>query len=395
MRLEAPIRPHGKGSRKAGVRGTLLMLDHAAVLGGAEWSLYDIARHRPCSVLLFEDGPLRDMLLKEHVPCAVMPAPNLLRRRGSTSRAGCRLLLPMQLRHFARQVSRRARGAGMLYANSLQSFLVAAEAGRHAQVPVIWHLREMLSAPYIDGVGRRLCVRFSRRPAVYIIANSHATARTFVDAGGAPERLSVIHNGVEVHAAAEPAISVRWNGSPVVGMFARLARWKGHRVLLDALALMPGVHAVIAGAPLFESPAYAAELKQRAAGLDIDERVHFVGHRSDVHALMQSVDIVVHASVAPEPFGRVIVEAMHLAKPVVATDTGGVKELITHGKNGILIPPADASRLASAVMELLNDKNAAAHMGRRGAAVAAARFSLPAMLAKLDARLVSIEEAGA
>ena len=375
---------------KAGVPVIPLLLDHAAVLGGAEWSLYDIARHYKSPVLLFEDGPLRDMLRQAHIPCDVVPAPAILRRRGSAIRVGRRLVLSVQLRYLARQISRRTDGVDLLYANSHQSFLAASEAARYTGLPVVWHLREMLSAGYIDAASRRLSVRYSRRPAAHIIANSRATARDFVAAGGASKRLRVIHNGVEVRAGAHLPGKTGWEGTQVVGMFARLARWKGHKVLLDALALMPTVHAVVAGTPLFESKAYAAELQQYAADLGVSERVHFVGHLQEVHSLMREVDIVVHASTAPEPFGRVIVEAMHLAKPVVASETGGVSEIITHGETGVLVPPGNVARLANAIVALLNDEEERVRLGKRAAAEAASRFTLPAMFARLDACLANI-----
>ena len=379
-----------------GFAGTLLMMDHAAVMGGAEWSFYDIARHYACSVLLFEDGPLRELLQEAGIPCAVMPAPSLFRRRGSPARVGRKPLLSVQRRSFGRQVSREVDAIDILYTNSLQSFLVGAEAGKLAGVPVVWHLREMLSAGYVDAISRRLCVRLTYQPSVHVIANSRATASDFVQQGGASDRLSVIHNGVEVRVSEGVGIRAEcgWDGVPVVGMFARLARWKGHRVLLDSLTQLPNVHAIIAGAPLFESETYAAELRQRTRDLGLSDRVHFAGHRDDVHALMREVDVVVHASVAAEPFGRVIVEAMHLAKPIVASDRGGVQEILTHQETGILVPAGNAGELAKAITKLLADTALANRLGNRAAEEAGKRFTLSAMFAKLDTQFTEIAARG-
>ena len=92
-------------------------------------------------------------------------------------------------------------------------------------------------------------------------------------------------------------------------------------------------------------------LRRRAAGRDcaalgLGDRVHLVGFRDDIPDVMNAWDVVVHASVRPEPFGRVILEGMLLGKPVMATAAGGVPELIEHGRTGFLVPPGDAAALA-------------------------------------------------
>jgi glycosyltransferase involved in cell wall biosynthesis len=100
---------------------------------------------------------------------------------------------------------------------------------------------------------------------------------------------------------------------------------------------------------------------------------------------MNAVDVVVHASVRPEPFGRVILEAMLLGKPVVAADAGGVPELIQHGETGYLVPPGDPDRLAQCLREILADPETAAAVGERAREWARQKFSLQRHVAEMSA----------
>jgi len=153
-------------------------------------------------------------------------------------------------------------------------------------------------------------------------------------------------------------------------------------VLLDAVARMPAVHALVAGGALFSGEApYEAELRGRAELPAYAGRVHMLGARDDVPRLISACDVVVHASVLAEPFGRVLVEAMLAGRPVVATDAGGVPEVVTDGETGVLVPPGDARALGVALEALRRDPARVASLARRGAVHARQRFSRDAMLA--------------
>jgi len=134
---------------------------------------------------------------------------------------------------------------------------------------------------------------------------------------------------------------------------------------MRALAKLPMVHAWIVGAALFGEEAYENELRQLVYRLGLSERVHFLGHRSDVGELMNACDAIVHTSTSPEPFGQVVVEGMSAGKPVIASASGGVVEIISHGINGILVTPGDEDALASAISTLSNDRALCREIGQR------------------------------
>jgi glycosyltransferase involved in cell wall biosynthesis len=144
---------------------------------------------------------------------------------------------------------------------------------------------------------------------------------------------------------------------------------------------------MLVGAPLFGEDNYAKDLRQRAEALDVADRVRFLGFRRDVPSLMHLSDIVVHTSVAPEPFGRVIVEGMLARRPVVATRAGAAVEIIEDGVSGCLVPPGDAKALATVLGSLLANSAKVRALAEAGYAAALERFSLEAMLEGIEEQL--------
>jgi len=199
----------------------------------------------------------------------------------------------------------------------------------------------------------------------------------------------VVYNGIDPTAfeavtPEETAAARREIGlgdAPAVGVFSRLSPWKGQHVLLDALTRMPALHAVFVGGALFgDEERYAASLHEKVVAYGLSDRVHFLDFRRDVPRLLHAVDVVAHTSVAPEPFGRVVVEGMLAGRPVVATRAGGVLEIVEDGVTGRLVPPGDAAALAETLGALLAAPTRTAALARAGREAARRRFSREAML---------------
>lgn len=167
---------------------------------------------------------------------------------------------------------------------------------------------------------------------------------------------------------------------PCIGMIGNVQEWKGQAVFVEAMARIsarhPDLHALIVGGVHRAGQAYAAELRRRLAESNLADRVRFVGFREDVVDVVNALDAVVHASIRPEPFGRVILEAMLLGKPVIAAAAGGVPELIEDGRTGYLVPPNEDGALASCLGEVVGDLARARTVGARAREWAGARFSL-------------------
>jgi glycosyltransferase involved in cell wall biosynthesis len=155
-----------------------------------------------------------------------------------------------------------------------------------------------------------------------------------------------------------------------IGMLGRLASWKGQHVFLEAFAraFPTGTEeAVLIGSALFANDeAYGEALRQLAARLEIADRVTFAGFREDVGAELARLDVLVHASVAPEPFGRVVVEGMAAGLPVIAAGQGGPAEIIDHEINGLLFPPGDVAALTQALRRLAGQPQLRQRLGEAG-----------------------------
>ena len=165
-----------------------------------------------------------------------------------------------------------------------------------------------------------------------------------------------------------------------IGLVATYARWKGHSVFLDAVSRLPHhlrARFYIVGSPLYRSVGSQwslEELRARAEAIGVADRVGFVPHRSDPEALYRALDVVVHASTRPEPFGRVIVEAMACGRAVVAVPLGGAAELFTEGVSALGVPPGDAEALAKVLTRLIESPESRSRIGEAGRRESVNRF---------------------
>ncbi len=370
------------------MEGSILFVDHAGVLGGAELSLLDLATAFGMrgEVLLLADGPFRTALESRGLSVHVEALGALKHVKKETRLPGPAAFTDAV--RIARHVAKRAAPHRVIYANSQKAFVVAAAAGLLARRPVVWHLRDILAPPHFSGTNVRAAITLANLRAARVIANSRATAAAFTAGGGHESLVRVVHNGIdtapfdavtaEMAAATRTALGIP-AGAFVVALFGRFHPWKGQQVLLDALTRLPQVHALFVGAPLFGEDAFASALQAQSAKIGVADRAHFLGFRSDVAELMRASDAIVHASVYPEPFGRVIVEGMLAGRPVIATRAGGVMEIIDD-KTGVLVAPNDAAALALAIEFLRADPVRAARIAASGAARAKAEFSVTAMV---------------
>jgi len=382
----------------------ILYLDQTAELGGAELSLFTEVTRLPHegSVLLFKDGPLREMFAGAGVTVEVvaLEADTLGVRKDAGVLAA--LGAVPGLSRLVAAVAARAADHDVIYANAQKAFVVAALAAALTGLPVVWRLRDVLDAAHFSAALRGLAVGLANRYATRVIANSAATGRAFVLAGGDPARVAVAYPGIAAQKFDEVTTDevARLRSelgaaeAKLVGVFGRLCAWKGQTVFIDALARLPGVIGVIVGAALFGEDEFAGALRGQAEGLGLGARLHWLGFRDDVPALMQAMDVVVHASTAPEPFGRVVVEGMLAGRPVVASGAGGVEEILRHGETGWLVAPGDAAALAAALRTVLDDPATADKVAAAGRRRARHVFTVEACVAEIDRSLRAAAFAG-
>ena len=375
----------------------VLFVDQSGQLGGAELMLADVAARFGAAgtVLLFQDGPFREHLAARGIPVRVIGGGPLAVTKAGGLGSWLRVL-PAFTR-LVRETWQTAEGPDVLYANTAKALIVGAVVAAGRRKPLVFHLHDLVSPDHFSRLNRWLLVRVASTFARTIIANSEATRDAFIAAGGRAERHVVIYNGFDPGRFSPGAIAPRIRGEfpvgakPLAVVIGRLTPWKGQHVLLAAARALPELHVLVVGGALFtpEDRAYEAQLRREAAEPELRGRVHFAGHRDDIVPFYHAADVVVHCSVAPEPFGRVVVEAMLAGRPVLAADAGGVREILQEPGTGELVPPNDASALAEALRRLLADPDRARRMAAAGQAMARRRFGLDGVLDATEAAVDS------
>lgn len=218
-----------------------------------------------------------------------------------------------------------------------------------------------------------------------VIVISDAVGRYLREAAGLPAAKMVrIHYGLDAEPFS-PNGHVRDEDRPSLGVIARLAPQKGHRVLIDALpsvlARLPELRVRIIG---HEELSTVGELRDYAASRGVADRIEFEGFRGDVPALLRELDLVVLPSLW-EGFGLVLLEAMAAGRPVVASAVGPVPEVVDDGRTGLLVPPGDPEALATAIVRVLGDPALAERLGQGGRTRVRESFGLDRMVARTDA----------
>jgi len=376
----------------------ILFFDHTAALGGGEIALWhlvealDRARFEPV-VVLAADGPLCGKLNEAGVETHVLPlAPELVQtRKGSLGprsllRAGLAMRALLYVWRLARFISQRR--IDLVHTNSLKADLIGGFAARCARVPVVWHIRDRIADDYLPPAVVAVFRWLLRVVPDGIIANSAATLGTLGLPAGA--NAHVVASGV-LHAGIEPSrdTAARLRAeTPRIGIVGRISPWKGQHIFLQAAATVrkrfPGARFQIIGSALFSEAAYETELHALAGSLGLSEMVEFTGFRADVPQLIARLDILAHASTTGEPFGQVVAEGMVAGKPVVATNGGGVPEIIEHGVSGLLVPMDDAPALAASIIWLMENPEKAQEIAQAGRQRILDHFTIEQTLRKVQ-----------
>ena len=368
----------------------ILFIDHTAVMGGAELSLLDLATAyaNTSKVLLFEDGILRQRLEQAGVKVSIAQASDAMLNLRASGGLKSLAIIP-ELWQMATRITEEAVGYELIVANSQKAFITSALATLQDSPPVLWHLRDILTAKHFSPINRLVAVFLANRFATQVLVNSRATGQAFVQAGGKEQLYRVVYNGFDsqrfdtvnrqdtIQFRAQLGID---DDVPVVGLFSRLSYWKGQHILLEAVKELPQVQVILVGEALFGEQDYVSELKLLAAIPELAGRVHWLGFRDDIPTLMKSCDIIVHTSTEPEPFGRVIVEGQLAQKPVIASAAGGALELIIDGKTGLLFSPQDILALRQLIKRLINDRTSAQSIAQQGYDSAKSNFALETIL---------------
>jgi glycosyltransferase involved in cell wall biosynthesis len=258
----------------------------------------------------------------------------------------------------------------------------ALAAGVLTRRAVVCHLHGDFGVP-VPAVHRWLYRRCSA-----IVAISRYVRSSAIAAGVPDMRMEVIPNGTILvpPPGAKRAIRERWGipeAAPLIALVGRVVDWKGHRQFVQAAVEVhrrhPAAHFMFVGGVSDGRPEFLDELLQMARCSGIGDQLHCTGYVSDVPAYIEASDIIVHSSIAPEPFGLVIIEGMAMSKPVIASTLGAGPEIITDGQDGLLVDPRQTAKLCRAICRLIEDRDYAAGLGNAARRTVESRFTADAM----------------
>lgn len=368
------------------------ILGHTAALSGGELALVRLLPHLlapdlKVTVLLAESGPAVEAVRSSGADVVVLPLPEEVRTRSreqTRSLRGNLAVLPSTAR-YVNTLRRwlRQNAVDVVHTNTLKAAIYGGLAGRASELPVLWHIRDRIADDYLPAATVRVVRTLSRVLPHGIAVNSAATAATLPPQVQA--RVRLVPDCVDPPAVAPPR-SRSGDGTVTIGMMGRLSPWKGQDVALEAFARVFAIdrraRLVFVGSPMFGEDAYLERLRARTVELGLNDCVVFRGFRPYVWSEYASFDVAVHASVVPEPFGQVVIEAMAAGVPVVASNAGGPSEVIQNGQDGLLVEPGDVPGLAAALARLLGDPELR-HRLAQTARDTAARYSPAATVAAL------------
>lgn len=389
-------------------------------IGGAERALLDLLASLRAAepgwvlhLVVLADGPLAERAAELGVTVHLLPLPGRLARAGDAGGGSRAALLARLLAAgpagagWLRRLRRLLRGVapGVVHTNG---FKVHA-AGALALPPgarLVWHVHDFTGTrPLMAGVLRRLSPRASAAIAV-----SRAVGDDLRRVCGPGLPIHVVYNAVDLarftadgpraDLAALAGMPPAPRDTVTVGLVATMGLWKGHRVFIDAVSRLPAdlpVRAYVVGGPIYAtagSEVDPADLRRLLVERGLTGRVGITGFVDRPADAMRALDVVVHASTRPEPFGLVIAEAMACGRAVVATAAGGAAEIVDDGVDALAVPPGDADALAAAIGRLVDDAELRARLGARGREKAERRFDRARLAAEVAPIYRSLAEEG-
>lgn len=276
----------------------------------------------------------------------------------------------------------RQRAPDVLHAHLFDAGLVGLVAGRLAGTRAVALSRHHMDEAWLLGAKTHVALdRWMARHADAVVAVSGAVKVHMEQREGIEARkIEVIHLGFDFTSLSPTAVDRRrvrqelgGESGYVIGCIGRLFPNKGQQFLIQAVAglihQIPNLRLVLVGS------GERAPLARMARDCGLDDRITFLGHRTDAAACMAAMDLVVHPSLS-EAFSQVIVETMAVGTPLIATRVGGSAEVIHHGETGLLVPPGDVEAIRAAIARLHGDRTVAEAMATAGRAFVRSQFTV-------------------
>jgi glycosyltransferase involved in cell wall biosynthesis len=331
----------------------VLFFDHSAQFGGAERSLLDIIAglKKIDGTFITSNNPILLRFKEKGIKCILFPIPERLIKKERNA------IIKLDEIYVTIKLILRFRGLlrkekpDLVYTNTQKAHIIGGVAAKSLGVPVIVHFRDIFD----DGFFSKIWIKIIYFMATNVIVISNAVAKQFPKT----KKVKIIYNGIRIKD--NPFNYRKENKNFIVGYAGQIARWKGVEYFIQAANMVTQktnspVNFVIVGAPIFGDEKYLIELKELTKQLKMEEKIQFKGLVENAMDEISQFDVLVHPSILPEPFGRVLIESGALCKPVIATNTGAIPEIIVNDETGILVPVENASAIADALFRLIDNR---------------------------------------
>lgn len=367
----------------------ILFIHQSAEMYGSDKTLLLLIRHinreRFCPVVILpNEGPLKKALELENIEVYIAPVIKLHRKMFTPKNM---VSLLKQIKQAFRIVNKINENYNfeIVYSNTLAVLLGYLFAKKN-RIKHVWHVHEIIESPKI--VAKIFRFLLHTKSNFFTIYNSNATADFWKSSSRKNIDYEVITNGLEVPSSpllVNEIVSIRKeifdvNNEIVIGLVGRINKWKGQFILLEAFSKLikkyPDLRLIFVGSTTENQSYILKELTAKIDAFQIVNQVKIVPFQPDINKIWSAIDIAIVPSVEPEPFGLVAVEAMLAKKPVIASNHGGLTEIVIHEHTGFLVQPNNVTDLVNAIETLVNDEAKRLEMGEKGYVRAVEEFSI-------------------
>ena len=358
----------------------ILFINQSAELYGSDKTLLlllknlDKNKFKPIVLLPF-DGPLKEALENENIEVVIAPVLKLYRK----------LFTPKNLIGFFKDIKaafkivnelHKKHQFTLIYSNTLAVLLGIMFAWKN-NIKHLWHVHEIIEKPSL--FKKAFVGLLSLKSNTHIVYNSQATKVFWELNKSIINKGVVIWNGIEINtpeSSTSELFDIRKNlflaqpNEIILALVGRISRWKGQMILLDAFNNLvqknENIKLVFVGAPPPNQEKFQEDLEERITSFKLNDKVLIIPFQNEIHKIWQAIDIAVVPSTEPEPFGMVAIEAMLAHKPIVASNHGGLTEIIENNATGFLVTPNSVQDLVIALEKLIQNKVLRKEMGEKG-----------------------------
>ena len=379
----------------------ILFIHQSAELYGSDKTLLLLLKHIDKTrfypvVVLPNEGPLKSELDKENIKVVIAPVLKVYRK----------MFTPQNILKFVKDIKKGVDALDILnkqhhfdivYSNTL-AVLLGIIYAKKRKIKHLWHVHEIIVHPkVIASIFPKILMRYSN----LVICNSNATQNNLtVRIPELKSKTKVIYNGMELNSenkAVAQKTDFGFNETDIIiTLVGRISRLKGHKLLLDVftnhLIKNENIKLLFVGSPVEGQEQYLDEIQNSINRNKLQTKVKILPFLNDLNGIWSITDIAIMPSTEAESFGLVAVEAMLAKKPVVASDLGGLSEIVINNKTGFLFDPNSKEALSEALFKLIESPSLRSEFGEKGYERAIKEFSITKHVQQFEAVLENFQE---